>query len=437
MAASANDKARKSYSFLQKTLQAAISDVATVLTPNNVANIPDDTGVSFVVDRVDSSGNKTPTKRELMTGVISGGTVTGLKRGEQGTTAQSHAAGAVIEFVNSGEMWNDLIDFMLQDHDNPNGGHKNLTDLNGNEWLERGSVASAVNHTKVSNAATGNSPRLDASGDDSNIDHYFGGKGTGVAHAENPEILPKAFVASGGLIAISSGLIGTFSNIVYYIGGKRYKKSSVANRTYTASKDTYVDIDAAGTLTYTEVANNAASPALAANNIRLAKVVTGAASISRILQNALSTGATGQQELSGLDSLGNSIYPTDPQGELSLVADGSTINPVPTALTDVPNSSVVFKCDTAVILDATISAYIQTNSGGGLWIYLNVDGADQGRFIHQYNPSATNDSKYAGSKRYRILLAAGTHTIKMRTNANLAATVVLFDPSWVGVVKKL
>jgi hypothetical protein len=39
-----------------------------------------------------------------------------LQRGEQGTTAQVHLANAVIEFVNSGEMWNDLIDFLLQDH---------------------------------------------------------------------------------------------------------------------------------------------------------------------------------------------------------------------------------------------------------------------------------------------------------------------------------
>lgn len=296
MAASANDKARKSYSYLQKTLNANIDASVTALTPNNVTSIPTDTGVSFVIDRVDSAGNKTPTLRELMTGVVSGGTISGLLRGEQGTTAQPHLANAVIEFVNSGEMWNDLIDFLLQDHSNPNGNHKTLTDDNSNEWLERGSVASAVNQVKVTNAITAGPPRVDASGDDTNTDLYLGGKGTGVAHAENSELWAN-FVASGGAVAQSAGFVGTFSNIIYYIAGKRYKKISVANKTYTASKDTYVDIDTSGNVTYTEVANGATSGfTLAANSIRLAKVVTSGATITSVTQF-------------GSDGVGNIFYP--------------------------------------------------------------------------------------------------------------------------------
>jgi hypothetical protein len=297
MAASQLDKARKSYSFLQKTLSGQVSDTDTTFVLNNVTNIPTDTGVSFVVDRVDSAGNKTPTKRELCTGRVSGGSIVNVLRGEQGTTPQTHANNAVIEFVNSGEMWNDLIDAFLQDHSNPNGNHKNLTDDNSNEWIERGSVASAVNQVKVTNAITGSGPRVDASGDDTNVDLNIGAKGSGIPHIENSEIFSVNFVASGGVVAISSGLIGTFSNIVYYINGKRYKKSSVPNKTYTASKDTYVDIDNTGAVTYTEVLNNATSPALAANSIRLAIVVTNASAISLITQG-------------GFDSLGNRVYYT-------------------------------------------------------------------------------------------------------------------------------
>jgi len=193
MAASASDKARKSYSYLQKTLSSGISDVASSLTPNNTTNIPTDTGVSFVVDRVDSNGNKTPTLRELMTGVVSGSTLANLVRGQQGTTAQAHLANAVIEFVNSGQMWNDLIDFLLQDHSNPNGNHKTLTDDNGNEWLERGSVASAVNQVKISNSATGNPVKVEANGDDSNINLLFNGKGSGL-------VIPKGAYPQGMLI---------------------------------------------------------------------------------------------------------------------------------------------------------------------------------------------------------------------------------------------
>lgn len=190
MAASASDKARKTYSYLQKTLNAQINDTDTTLTPNNVTNIPTDTGVSFVVDRVDSSGTKTPTKRELMTGRVSAGTLTGLIRGQQGTTAQTHAANAVIEFVNSGSMWNDLIDFMLQDHSNPNGNHKTLTDDNGNEWLERGSVASAVNQIKISNAATGNAPSVEAKGDDTNVNLNLKTQGSGRIQENGNNLIP-------------------------------------------------------------------------------------------------------------------------------------------------------------------------------------------------------------------------------------------------------
>jgi len=71
---------------------------------------------------------------------------------------------------------------------------------------------------------------------------------------------------------------------VVYINGRRISVSAVSGRTYTASRDTYVDIldnlDGTGTLVYTEVTNNNASPALAANSYRLGIVVTGASTIA-------------------------------------------------------------------------------------------------------------------------------------------------------------
>lgn len=113
------------------------------------------------------------------------------------------------------------------------------------------------------------------------------------------EVLPSPFVVSGGLIAQTAGLTASFSDLIYYIGGLRYTKTGVANRLYTASKDTYVDIGADGTLDYTEVANGAAAPALTAAHIRLAKVVTSGAAITSVVQ-------------SGLDSLNNYMRPLAP-----------------------------------------------------------------------------------------------------------------------------
>lgn len=66
------------------------------------------------------------------------------------------------------------------------GNHKTLTDDNANEWIEQGSTGSAVNQVKITNAATGTSPIISASGDDSNIGLTLTPKGTGaVKHTLN------------------------------------------------------------------------------------------------------------------------------------------------------------------------------------------------------------------------------------------------------------
>lgn len=121
-----------------------------------------------------------------------------------------------------------------------------------------------------------------------------------------------------GVIAISSGLIGTFSNITYYISGKRYTATSIASKTYAASSDTYVDIDTTGTVLYTPVANNAASPALAANSIRAAIVVTSGAAITVINQGSVTATAptVSSSVLTVSDSLGNPICPSTPNPTL-------------------------------------------------------------------------------------------------------------------------
>jgi len=113
-----------------------------------------------------------------------------------------------------------------------------------------------------------------------------------------PSEVISDFIYSGGVVAQSAGLVGTFSNIVYYISGVRYTATSVANKTYTDSKDTYVDINSSGTPTYTEVANGAASPALTSGYIRVAKVVTNGSAITSVVR-------------AGGDSLGNLIYPNN------------------------------------------------------------------------------------------------------------------------------
>ncbi len=109
-----------------------------------------------------------------------------------------------------------------------------------------------------------------------------------------------------------------------YINGIKATVSASSARTYTASRDTYVDVLLSGstaTLVFTEVTNNAASPALASNSIRIGIVVTGASTIAnagsinqgqedKVLPIASSIAYT------TTDSLGNLICPRDPNRKL-------------------------------------------------------------------------------------------------------------------------
>lgn len=221
-------------------------------------------------------------------------------------TDDTYAIGTTVELAPTAAWGDDIATGILVDH-SQTGTHVMSTNFDpANPTLETqkwAGVASAVNELTVTNSITATPVTISATGDDANVDLYARGKGTGVAHVENPEIL-SSHVASGGVIAISSGLIGTFSNIVYYISGRRYKKTSVANKTYTASRDTYVDIDTAGTITYVEAANGATSGmTLTANSVRVAKVVTSGAAITSITQ-------------SGTDPLNNLIYPQNSNAQI-------------------------------------------------------------------------------------------------------------------------
>lgn len=109
---------------------------------------------------------------------------------------------------------------------------------------------------------------------------------------------------------------------VAYVNGRRLTLAAVSSRSFTASKDTYIDVsdngDGTGLITYNEVSNNAASPSLAANNVRLAIVTTGASNIAtannvNIGQTTATTPVVSGNTLTVNDSLGNLIGNTTPR----------------------------------------------------------------------------------------------------------------------------
>ncbi len=109
-----------------------------------------------------------------------------------------------------------------------------------------------------------------------------------------------SFVASGCIWSATSGLSAAMtSGVLYVANGARLAISAIVTRAFTASRDTYVDFSSAGAVGYSEVTNGAAAPALAADSIRVAKVVTNGSAVTSVVQV-------------GIDSLGNYIYNTDP-----------------------------------------------------------------------------------------------------------------------------
>lgn len=195
MAADINDKLRKYKSLFSTTLSGGIgTGTGDTITPATVTGLPTDTAISLTFDRVDSGGVPTPAKLERIKGIVNGGNFIDYLRGRDNTTEQAHIGGAVIEMVWNAEDWNDMIDWALTQH-NQDGTHSDITadsvtttslnissinDTNGNEAIKIPATSSAVNEVTVTNAATGNAPTIEATGDDTNIDLVIKGKGTGV-----------------------------------------------------------------------------------------------------------------------------------------------------------------------------------------------------------------------------------------------------------------
>lgn len=102
----------------QYTLDSQISAGAATLTLNqSVAGVVRAPGVC-VIDRIDSSGNKTASKREYKTFTgVSGAQLTGLSGGLAGSTDQVHAVGAIVEFVPDVLQENALYDVLTLEHD--------------------------------------------------------------------------------------------------------------------------------------------------------------------------------------------------------------------------------------------------------------------------------------------------------------------------------
>lgn len=114
---------------LSYTLDAQLAAGANSLTLNqSVDGVIRAPGVGWV-DRIDTSGGLTPTKREYFTFTgVSGAQLTGLSRGLAGSTDQVHAVGAIVEFGPDVLYEQNTYDYLTLEH-TTDGVHASLPSL--------------------------------------------------------------------------------------------------------------------------------------------------------------------------------------------------------------------------------------------------------------------------------------------------------------------
>ncbi len=238
------------------------------------------------------------------------------------------------------------------------------------------------------------------------------------------------YVASGCVWsgdAYGSTRVASMTSGVVYINGERLTVSAVTSRTFTASKDTYVDLsdngDGTALITYTEVTNNAASPALAANSIRIAIIVTGASNIANV--GSINQGQPGKllpvassNYYMVCDSLGNKICNRNPNGGLlgmrAIYANDTTGGTAEADVTGLNLLPLIADGVSTYRIEAHINAY---NSSGAAFHIIRIKEGSTTYSIGNANMTAINTVNLV-TPYIDIVPTAGTHTYKISQQAS-------------------
>lgn len=419
MAANAADYFKKASNGVRPvptTLSAIHSTGGTTLTCVALTGWATTTGVSFCVYTTDTNGNKVAGTQTDWSGVVSGSTITNIVL--KGGTDQNYSIGAVVEAAPIAGWADDIATGALVQH-NQDGTHAAVT-------------ATSVTATGDINASTVSSL-----------------KDTGIALSTyRNEDAVNYTVANTGVWsgdAYASTRNASMTAWTGYINGQRGTISAVTAHSFTASKDTYVDVlNTVGvfTLVYTEVTNNAASPALASNSIRIAIIVTGASNIadvgsvnqgqpSKVLPIASSV------PYSVSDSLGNRIYQLNPSaglvayrqggahgGQASIYTIPEIVVPVivPAGRTiEIDASAIVIESGTSTVEHTAITISEDGNALSPIG-YGNVGGVSAN---NQSNPSTVIfRTPTAGLHTYTMVASNGGGTSQSIISSQLAVKLV-------------
>lgn len=119
------------------------------------------------------------------------------------------------------------------------------------------------------------------------------------------DMMPNQLI-SGCLPATSGTLTSTISAGVAYVQGVRVTPIATSIG-LTGIRDTYVDLDSTGAYTYAVVINGAAEPAITAGCLRVAKVVTGAATVTTVTPLAIAGTYVGVGSATNMRGTGNTV----------------------------------------------------------------------------------------------------------------------------------
>ncbi len=254
-----------------------------------------------------------------------------------------------------------------------------------------------------------------------------------------PIDLIQDFVASGCVLTgtgYGSTLAWSLTAGVVYINGKRYTVAA-ATGVVVATKDTYFDVlmpvsGTVATLVYTggnSVANNAASPALAANSIRIGIIQSGA-NIASV--NAINQGQDGKVlPISGgfpyaiNDSLGNRICrrnPTEVRRGFGAVQPGLSV--IPAAFTTYVKMPMITKGRS---LEIDYGCNVKDGNSGATrtgHVRVLIDGVTAvGDLVWQ----TLSTGVYGGIANHSLPvdLAAGFHTIELQISADTGSASTL------------
>lgn len=305
-------------------------------------------------------------KREVIkyTGV-SGNQVTGVLRGQGGTTAQTHLANTLVEMNLTAEDLEDAINV-------PNDVVTRFGESLG-DFIASGLVWSGDAYGSTRNAS------------------------------------------------MTAGIV--------YINGARIPVALVAARTFTASRDTYIDVGDDGVVDYTEVATNAASPALATNHIRVAIIITGVSSIANVA--AINQGQTNKllpkvsnAYLAVCDSLGNLIANRVAQPVFAAFRRQSAAQSGITTETDMTGQSAMVNVPEGKSVKITLMntlASTVANDRSGLAIYEDGVLVQQSYLMHPTTQSSS--AMVAGFSTP----SAGVHTYKGRASRISGSGTIILD----------